>query len=46
MDWHEIFLIAAAAVILLILLLKNIRVVPQAKAFVIERLVRITRHGE
>ncbi len=38
MEWYEVALIGAAVLIVLILFLKNIRVVPQATAYVLERL--------
>ena len=38
MEVYELILLIAAIVILVILLLRNIRIVPQARAFVIERL--------
>ena len=38
MDLITIILVAIAAIVIIALLLTNIRVVPQAKAFVIERL--------
>lgn len=37
MDLITIILVAIAAIVIIALLLTNIRVVPQAKAFVIER---------